>query len=147
MPNINDKDYEMKIYFSDPCTCETECVPVEKILNFEDFEPIYAPVFVDMFVSNHKTLKNFLNNNLKKYSGYKYEIPLKYPMSVGTIIGSEKLPRRYWLSEYLGRDKKGSYRYRLQSTDVLSVNSMDEQLLKEGVVVYRKGQYKNSNCK
>lgn len=147
MPNINDRDYEMKVYFSDPCTPEIECVPNEKVLNFEDFDPIYAPVFADMFVSNHKTLKNILNETIKKYLGYKYEIALKYPMSVGTIIGSEKIPRTYWLSEYLGRDKKGSYRYRVMSTDVVSVNSMDEAFLKKETFVYRKGQYKNPNCK
>lgn len=147
MPNIKDKDYEIKYYYTDPCTKEECCIEKETILNFEDFDPIFAPVFVDMLVTAHKTLRNFLTEGIKRYGDYKYEIHLKYPMEVGTIIGSEELPRRYWLSDFRGRDKIGSYIYRLKSTDDLSVNETDESLLKKGIVIYRKGQFKNKICR
>ena len=146
MPDIRDTNYEIKYYYTDPCTKESCCIEKETILNFEDFDPIYAPVFVDMLITAHKTLKNVVTEELEKKNNYKYYIHLKYPMDVGTIIGSDELKRKYWLFEYKGRSKKGSFIYRIKSIENISFNEMDEVELKKDTVVYKKGQYKNITC-
>lgn len=146
MPDIRDKDYEIKYYYTDPCNKQSVCVEKETVLDFEDFDPVFAPVFVDMLVTAHKTLKNVLTEEVEKKDNYKYYVYLKYPMEVGTIIGSDKLSRKYWLFEYKGRDKKGSFIYRIKSTENVSITEIDVLELKKDVVVYKKGQYKNPIC-
>ena len=145
MSDIRDKNYEIKYYYTDPCTCEEICVSKDTVLNFEKFDPIYAPVFVDMLITGHKTLKNILTENIKKHDCYKYYIYLKYPMEVGTIFRIKPELRDYWLSDFKGRDKKGSYIYFLKSMDNLSINEIDEKVLIKGVNIYRKGILKNQN--
>lgn len=147
MPDIRDKDYNIEYYYTDPCTKRSQCVQKETVLKFEDFDPVYAPVFVDMLVTGHKTLKNVLMQDLEKRGDYQYVIHLKYPMEIGTIIGSNKLARRYWLAEYKGRSKKGAHTYRLKSVEEVSVNEVDESVLKKETVVFKKGQFKNVICK
>lgn len=139
MPRIDRENREgVKIeqYYTDPCTKEEICISKDDVIDFEVFEPVYAPVFVDMLMSGHKTLRNKITNNLEK-SGYKYIIHLKYPMSIGTIIALNKELRHYMLVEYKGFSRKGAYRYVIKSMDSYSVNELDEKSLTKGRDVIR----------
>lgn len=123
-------------YYTDPCTKKEVCISKDDVIDFEAFEPVYAPVFVDMLISGHKTLRNKITANLEK-DGYRYIIHLKYPMSVGTIIALNKELRHYILTEYKGFSRTGSYRYVIKSMDSYSVNELDEKSLTKGRDVIR----------